>query len=158
MSESTVQRGKMVSVSYLIRGEDGEVMEYSDLPVSYLQGGRHELFPQIEQALEGCAVGDTVTVELPAGEAFGPHDPGLTFTDDIGNAPEELRFVGAELEAQNDKGEVLRFRVTKIGDGKITVDANHPMAGQAITFVVTVSEVRDPTPDEIREYGPTTLQ
>lgn len=158
MAEPTVQRGKMVSISYMIRGEDDEIMEYTDLPISYLHGGRHELFPQIEQALHGRAQGETVTVRLADEEAFGPHDPGLTFTDDIDNAPQELRFVGAELEAQNEQGEVLRFRVTSVGDDKITVDANHPMAGQDITFVITITEVRDPTAAELGEHNPTVLQ
>jgi FKBP-type peptidyl-prolyl cis-trans isomerase SlyD len=103
----------------------------------------------VMEALEGCRPGDEVCVELSPEEAFGDNDPNLTFTDDIVNAPPEVHYVGAEVEAQNEYGETRQFRVTRIEDGKITVDANHPLAGQTLTFRVTVREVRDPTSGEM---------
>ena len=56
---------------------------------------------------------------------------------------------GAEVEFQNDHGEVKVFRVTKIDNGKLTVDGNHPFAGKRITYNITVQTVRDATPDEL---------
>ena len=61
--------------------------------------------------------------------------------------PPELRRLGARLEAQNASGELLNFVVTHIENGKLTVDANHPLAGQTVKFRVTV---RDATADELR--------
>ena len=140
----------MVSISYVVRDGSDHIVEYSDLPVTYLHGGKHELFPQIERALEGKKIGDEVTVKLASKDAFGPHDPQLTFTDDIENSPPELRFVGAELDAESGSREVLHFRVTEINDGKITIDANHVLAGLDVTFVVTVTEVRNPDEQELK--------
>ena len=63
--------------------------------------------------------------------------------------PHEFRYVGAEVEFQNDKGESRMFRVSRIEDGKLTVDGNHPFAGKIITYNIKVAAVRNATPDEI---------
>jgi FKBP-type peptidyl-prolyl cis-trans isomerase SlyD len=138
----------------VVRNEKGEIFEYRDLPVSYVHGSGADLFPKIEQALEGRAIGDRVAVQLTPADAFGDRDPKLTFTDDIENAPPELRRIGAEFEAQNAKGESIMLTVTRIEGDKITVDANHPLAGQNISFEVTVRDIRDATPEEIRNGRP----
>lgn len=151
---AVVTKNKVVSLIYVVRNEKGEIFEYRDLPVSYVHGSGADLFPKIEQALEGRAVGDRVAVQLTPADAFGEHDPKLTFTDDIENAPPELRRVGAEFEAQNAKGESIMLTVTRIEGDKITVDANHPLAGQNISFEVTVQDIRDATPEEIRDGRP----
>jgi FKBP-type peptidyl-prolyl cis-trans isomerase SlyD len=151
---AVVAKNKVVSLIYVVRNEKGEIFEYRDLPVSYVHGSGADLFPKIEQALEGRAVGDRVAVQLTPADAFGDRDPKLTFTDDIENAPPELRRVGAEFEAQNAKGESIMLTVTRIEGDKITVDANHPLAGQNISFEVTVRDIRDATPEEIRNGRP----
>lgn len=151
---AVVAKNKVVSLIYVVRNEKGEIFEYRDLPVSYVHGSGADLFPKIEQALEGRAVGDRVAVQLTPADAFGERDPKLSFTDDIENAPPELRRVGAEFEAQNAKGESILLTVTRIEGDKITVDANHPLAGQNISFEVTVQDIRDATPEEIRNGRP----
>ena len=162
MTTSVVTKNKVVSLIYAVRNQKGELFEYRDLPVSYVHGSGVDLFPKIEEALEGRAIGDSVVVQLSPADAFGEHDPKLTFTDDIDNAPVELRHVGAEFEAQNAKGESIVLVVTHVEADKITVDANHPLAGQTITFEVTVRDIRNATPEEIRNGRPagdlTTLQ
>ena len=154
MTDSIVAKNKVVSLIYAVRNQKGELFEYRDLPVSYVHGSGVDLFPKIEEALEGRAIGDRVVVQLSPAEAFGEHDPKLTFTDDIENAPPELRRIGAEFEAQNAKGESIMLTVTQIEGDKITVDANHPLAGQFITFEVTVQDIRDATPEELRDGRP----
>jgi len=154
MTAPVVTKNKVISLIYAVRNQKGELFEYRDLPVSYVHGSGVDLFPKIEQALEGRAIGDRVVVELSPTDAFGEHDPKLTFTDDIDNAPVELRHVGAEFEAQNAKGESIVLVVTRVEVDKITVDANHPLAGQTITFEVTVRDIRDATPEEIRNGRP----
>ncbi|MBI5783800.1 MAG: FKBP-type peptidyl-prolyl cis-trans isomerase [Gammaproteobacteria bacterium] len=151
---AVVTKNKVVSLIYVLRNEKGEIFEYRDLPVSYVHGSGADLFPRIEQALEGRAVGERVSVQLTPADAFGDRDPKLTFTDDIENAPPELRRIGAEFEAQNARGESIMLTVTHIEGDKITVDANHPLAGQTISFEVTVQDIRDATPEEIRNGRP----
>lgn len=154
MSDSVVTKNKVVSLIYAVRNQKGDLFEYRDLPVSYVHGSGADLFPKIEQTLDGHAIGDRVVVQLLPTEAFGARDPKLTFTDDIDNAPPELRRIGAEFEAQNAKGESIMLTVTRIEGDKITVDANHPLAGQTVTFEVTVQDIRDATPKEINNGRP----
>jgi len=154
MSYPAVEAGKVVSLSYVLRNERDEIVEYSDVPIAYVHGAGSDLFPEIEQAVEGCGVGDEITVSLMPEQAFGARNPDLAFNDDVENVPPELRRLGTQLEAQNDKGETLTFVVTHIEAGRLTVDANHPLAGQRVTFVVTVRDIRDATPEEIRSGRP----
>ena len=93
----------------------------------------------------GKSAGDEVEVEVSPERGFGPHDPNLTFTDDIANVPSQFRQVGAEVQMKNEAGEVKTFFVIKIEDGKLTVDGNHPMAGKTLRVNVKILEVRDAT-------------
>jgi FKBP-type peptidyl-prolyl cis-trans isomerase SlyD len=149
MTGQFVGCNKVVSFTYTIMEEGGEVLEQSDLPISYVHGGKHDLFEKIEQELEGCVENDVVQVKLTPEEGFGPYDPGLTYTDDLENVPEEFRRIGAEVEMMNDQGDSRKFKVTQIENGKLTVDGNHPMAGKQIIFNIKVTAIRDATPDEV---------
>ena len=151
MSDQFVSKDKVVSFTYYIQDESGEIVEQSHMPISYVHGGIHDLFEKVEEAMEGCVVGDTVAVSLAPDEAFGPHDPNLTYTDDIDNVPPEFRHVGAEVEMQNEAGDVRTFFVSRIEDGRLTVDGNHPMAGKRVTFRLTVREIRDASPEELTQ-------
>lgn len=156
MIEPVIEKNKVVSLGYSLRDEKGELFEYSDLPICYLHGSGADLFDKIEQSLEGKKVGDQVKVTLPPKDGFGDHDPALVFTDDLKNVPSELRRIGMELEAQNSKGKNLKFVVTSIDEkaGKLTVDGNHPLAGQTVSFGVTIKEIRDASRDEIKAGRP----
>jgi len=145
-----IRKGMVVSVTYTLHDERGQIFEQSDIPVPYLHGHASGLFDKVEQLLEGRHSGDSIEATLSPEEGFGPHNPALTFTDDLENVPPKLRHLGASLEAQNASGEMLTFVVKRIESGKLTVDANHPMAGQSVKFRVTVRDVRDATPDELR--------
>ena len=144
-----IKRDKFVSLTYTITDENDEILERIDMPVNYIHGRDSQVIEKVEQALEGRAQGDELSVRLTPDEGFGEHQSELTFTDDIENVPHEFRHVGAEVEFQNDKGESRMFRVSKIENGKLTVDGNHPFAGKVITYNITVAAVRDATPDEI---------
>jgi FKBP-type peptidyl-prolyl cis-trans isomerase SlyD len=145
----TVGRDKVVYITYVILGENNTVLEQYDLPVPYLHGGRSGLLEKVEAALEGKRPGDRVEVTLSPEEGFGPHRPELTFTDDIENVPPEHRHLGSEVEFENERGQRMLFRVTRIADGKLTIDANHPLAGRSLRFVVRVERIRPATLDEI---------
>jgi FKBP-type peptidyl-prolyl cis-trans isomerase SlyD len=145
----TIQRDKFVSLTYTITDENDEILERIDMPVNYVHGRDSQVIEKVEKALEGCAQGDEVSVQLSPDEGFGEHQAELTFIDQIDNVPPEFRHIGAEVEFQNDKGESRMFRVTNIEDGKLTVDGNHPFAGKVITYNIKVNAVRDATPDEI---------
>jgi FKBP-type peptidyl-prolyl cis-trans isomerase SlyD len=145
----TIKRDKFVSLTYTITDNNNDILERIDMPVNYVHGRDSQVIDKVENALEGCVQGDEISVELRPEEGFGEHLHELTFVDDIDNVPLEFRHLGAEVEFQNDKGESRMFRVSKIEDGKLTVDGNHPFAGKVITYNIKVTAVRDATPDEI---------
>ncbi len=145
-----ISKNKFVSLIYTITDEQDNILERIDMPIQYIQGAKSQVIEKIETALTGHKVGDLVHVTLGPEEAFGAHDPELTFSDDINNVPPQFHNIGAEVEFQNDQGESKIFLVSKIEDGKLTVDGNHPFAGKTITYNITVQEVRDATADEMQ--------
>ncbi len=145
-----ISKNKFVSLTYTITDENNNILERIDMPVQYIQGVKSQVIEKIENALDGHKEGDLVHVTLSPEEGFGPHQPELTFSDDINNVPPQFHSIGAEVEFQNDQGESKIFRVTHIEDGKLTVDGNHPLAGKKITYNVTVTKVRDATADELK--------
>lgn len=160
MSDDRVTKHKVVSLTYRILDQGGSLLEQVDLPVSYVHGGKNDLIEKLETALEDKSVGDQVELTVAPDEAFGEHDPELTYTDDLENVPPQFRQIGAEVEMQNDQGEIKTFVVSQIDDGKLTVDGNHPLAGKSLTFLVKVESIRDASEDEIRfgvQQNPTTL-
>ncbi len=154
-----ISDGKAVSLTYTIHETGGEILEQVDTPVTYLHGSGR-LLPKVEEALEGKQAGDEVTIDLAIEDAFGPHLEQLTYVDDLDNVPEQFRFPGAEVEMVNSQGNKRTFVVTLIEDGKLTLDGNHPFAGKALTFHVSVLEVRVPTEQEraALQTGSDTLQ
>ena len=148
MPDPIVRKHKVVAITYSIIDEAGAILEQSDIPVYYVHSGPNDMFPDIEAALDGHTLGDSVEVVLAPERAFGYHDPNMTFTDDIDNVPPEFRRIGAEVEMQNERGETRSFFVAKIEGGKLTVDGNHPFAGKTLTYAVTVADIREATEEE----------
>jgi FKBP-type peptidyl-prolyl cis-trans isomerase SlyD len=108
----------------------------------------------MDAAIRGKAAGDEVDFVLPPDAGFGSHDPDLTFTDDINNVPPQFRQIGAEVQMQNAAGEVKSFYVTRIENGRLTVDGNHPMAGKSLRIHVRIHEVREATREDMAQDGP----
>ncbi len=144
----TIQPGKYVTLTYAIRDLQGNLLEQNDLPVSYIYGGDMVLIGGMDAAIRGKNAGDEVEFDVSVEEGFGAWDPNLTFTDDLDNVPPEFRQLGAEIQMQNEAGDVKSFYVTKIENGQLTVDGNHPLAGKALRVRVNIHEVRDATPND----------
>lgn len=147
---NTIQNHKIVTITYSILNSQQTVIEQHDMPVSYLHGGQLSLLPGIENALAGHQVGDRVEIPLAPEEALGLRDESLVLVDDISNVPPEYRHLGAKVEFYNDRGETKAFYVTNIENGKLTMDGNPPLAGQSVTWVINVIDIRDASPNEIR--------
>jgi FKBP-type peptidyl-prolyl cis-trans isomerase SlyD len=150
MSELTISDGKLVSLVYSIRDDQGDILEQSDLPISYIQGGANELIGGMDQAVAGKRAGDEIDMRLtPETSGFGDHDPDLTFTDDLDNVPPQFHAIGAEVQMRSESGDVRTFYVTRIENGRLTVDGNHPFAGKHLTVHVRITNVRDATAQEL---------
>jgi len=148
MSNLAIAKGKVVFVTYSLYDQKGQLFEKSDIPIGYIQGAEKGLFFKLEESLNGKVEGEKISVTLAPNEAFGEHRPDLTFTDEVANVPPQFHYVGAQIDFQNDQGDIKTFVVSNIEDGKLTVDGNHPLAGQTVRFDLMVVEVRNPTPEE----------
>jgi FKBP-type peptidyl-prolyl cis-trans isomerase SlyD len=149
MITQRVGHNKYVEFTYQITDETGEMIETVNLPVGYVYGGTQQMFERVESAINGMMEGESASVQLPAGEAYGEHEPSLIFTDDLKNVPPQFRHIGAQVEMQNENGETRAFVVTSMDDATMTLDGNHPLAGKAVIFNIKIESIRDATADEI---------
>jgi FKBP-type peptidyl-prolyl cis-trans isomerase SlyD len=149
-----ITSGKVVYMTYSILSEEGQVMGQQDMPTGYVHGASSGLFVEIEQGLEGHRAGERVEMKLTPDLAFGHPDPALIIVQDMENVPPTHRRLGAEAEFQNEKGEAVTFRVVKIEEGKVTLDANPPLAGKNALCSVDVVSVRTATAEEMRTGFP----
>ncbi len=142
--------GTLVRIRYQLFDGEGELVESSSEaePLEYTQGSG-ELPPGLERALEGKREGERVRVTLPPGEAFGSFDPALIVSVPRETLPEGIElevgdFLPVELEdAPEDlEGEELEFRIVEVGTEEVILDANHPLAGEEVTFELEVLSVR----------------
>lgn len=105
--------------------------------------GNEDFFPQIEEALIGMAPGEKKTVVIPAAEAFGDYDQERVFTVARAELPEDMPVeVGEELvlSGEDDEDE-LAVTVVEATAENVTFDANHPLAGEDLTFEITLNEI-----------------
>ena len=148
-----ITANKVVTLAYTLRDDSGEVIDQSSegSPLLYLHGAMN-IVPGLEEQLEGVAPGETIKATVPPEKGYGPR---------IGEAQEVPRSLfpeGAELSAgmqvlaHDDQGRQIPFFITGISDETVTVDPNHPLAGETLHFEVTVESLRDATEEEI-EHG-----
>jgi peptidylprolyl isomerase len=104
--------------------------------------GEHDLFAQIDEALVGMSPGEKKAVVIPAADAFGEYDNDKVFTVPRSDMPEDLKpEIGDELVLTNEDDEELGVLVVAVTDADITFDSNHPLAGEDLTFEVTLLEI-----------------
>jgi len=142
----------VVSLAYKLSDAQGNLIEESDEPMVYLHGGYDGTFPKIEEALDGQEPGFATQVQLEPTDAFGEYDTELVKIEARGRFPEPLE-VGMQFEGTPEEGDddldALIYTVTDVAEDKVVLDGNHPLAGMALRFDLTVSEVRNATPEEI---------
>ena len=146
-----IERDSVVTIRYTIADIEGNVLDRSEPSLTYLHGGYDGIFPLVEEALHGKAVGDACSLRLEPEDAFGDYDANLVRTEprDLfpGNVAVGMQFEGA---AEGDDEHTLIYTVTDVADNTVVVDGNHPLAGKALQFDCTVLEVRAGTREEIQ--------
>ena len=141
----------VVTFHYTLTNSDGEELDTSvgRDPMKYLHGASN-IVPGLEKELKGKSAGDTLKVEVHPDEGYGQVDPKL-----IQKAPRsafdgspEIK-PGMQFQAQGPGGEVQMITVKEITDDEITIDGNHPLAGQVLHFDVSIEEVREASKEEL---------
>lgn len=145
-------KNSVVTLNYTVHDAEGNLIDDGHNPLVYLHGGYDAIFPLLEEALHGKNVGEKLVVKLQPEDAFGDYDETLVLVEPANLFPDTIE-VGMAFERVGEEGEDdMLFRVTDIADGKVVVDGNHPLAGLALVFDVTVAEVRTATAEEL-EHG-----
>ena len=149
-----VAKDTVVTLDYNVTDPDGELVDAGKEPLVYLHGGHDDIFPMIEEALQGKKVGETVVVKMQPDDAFGEYDADLIQVEPRKAFPKELE-VGMQFEGlpeSGDEDDAIIYRVTEIADDKVVLDGNHPLAGMALVFTCTVTGVRPASAEEL-EHG-----
>ena len=134
------KNGDKVTVHYTGKLENGAVFDTSlkREPMEFTIGGG-ELIADFEEAVINMSPGDSKTIKISFANAYGPHRDEMLMVVDRSQFPEDLEpAVGQQLQVTGDDGQPMVFTVSEIGDEAITLDGNHPLAGQALTFKITL--------------------
>ena len=140
---SQAKSGDTVKIHYTGTLDDGTQFDSSSgrEPLQFTLGSG-QVIPGFEQAVEGMAVGDSKSVNIPPEEAYGPRHEQMIQEVPKTALPEELDPVeGMALQAQGGDGKVINLTVTAVQDESITVDGNHPLAGKALNFDIELVDI-----------------
>ncbi|WP_321371609.1 peptidylprolyl isomerase [uncultured Desulfuromusa sp.] len=140
-----------VTVKYTGTLTDGTIFDASseDSPLSFIIG-RKEVIKGFEAAVIGMSQGETKTVVVEPSQAYGEPDPALTEEINRADLPDDLELTeGGQLEVTQNDGSILRLMIAKVTDKTVTLDANHPLAGKALTFVIEMIEIDTAPPKEL---------
>ncbi len=135
--------GDTVKVHYTGTLEDGTVFDTSvgDEPMAFTLG-QGLVIPGFEQAITGMKVGESKTVNIPVEQAYGPYSDDLIGVVPRDELPEDLEpEVGQQLQMSQTDGNYIVVTITEVSETTITIDANHPLAGQNLTFEIELVEI-----------------
>jgi len=141
---SKVKEGDKVKVHYTGTLDDGTVFDSSRErePIEFTLG-EGQLIPGFEKAVIGMEKGESTKVDIPTEEAYGERRDDLEIEVAKTELPDEIEpEIGVQLQVkQNDSGRAIPVRITQVSDEKVTLDANHPLAGKDLTFEIELVEI-----------------
>ncbi len=151
MAVDTVAKNTVVGIHYRLTVSDGTEVDTTEgrEPLEYLHGHAN-IIPGLEKALEGARVGDELDMEFAPEEAYGERDPEREIEvtrRQLGFEPE----VGTVVQAQLPDGREQHLMIAKVDGDTVTLDGNHPLAGETLRFEVSVAALREATADEISQ-------
>lgn len=138
-----VKSGDTVKVHYHGRLTDGTTFDSSTgrEPLEF-QVGTGAVIAGFDNGIMGMEVGEKKTIEIPVEEAYGPKDPNMLIEFPKANFPDDLKpEVGMQLNMTNGAGQVIPVVITAVGPEAVTLDANHPLAGQDLIFDIELVEI-----------------
>ncbi len=140
---SQAKAGDTVKIHYTGTLEDGSTFDSSQgrEPLEF-ELGSGQVIPGFDKAVEGMAVGDSKEVTIPAEDAYGPRHDQMVQDVPMSALPPGLEpEVGMALSARGENGAEMRLVVTDVKEDSITVDGNHPLAGQPLTFAIELVQI-----------------
>ena len=148
-----IANDKVVSFDYTLTNDAGDVIDSSQggEPLVYLHGGQN-IIPGLECALEGKVSGDALTVKIEPADGYGEYNETLTqvVPASMFQGVESIE-AGMQFQAETSDGMQV-VRIASVDGDDVTIDGNHPLAGERLNFDVNVMEVRDASAEEL-EHG-----
>lgn len=137
------QAGDVVKVHYTGKLDDGTVFDSSveREPLQY-KIGDGQLIPDFENAAVGMEVNETKTIMIPAENAYGPRLDERVIPVSRSQVPPDMELkVGDTIEVGTRDGQRLLVKVAALDDENVTLDTNHALAGEDLTFDITLVEI-----------------
>jgi len=152
----TIADGVVAIIHYTLKNDAGEVLDSSEGgdPLPYLHGASN-IVPGLEKELTGLSVGDKKDVDVAPEEGYGLPNPAM-----IQDVPREAFPEDAEVEPgvqflmQGEQGQPIPIWISAVEGDVVTIDANHPLAGQTLHFAIEVAGVRPATEQEQSQGHP----
>lgn len=140
---SIATKGKTVKVHYTGKLKDGTIFDSSaDREPLQFTLGDGNMIKGFDSAVDGMSVGDDKVVTIPSAEAYGDKRDDMMLDVPLDQVPAEIKpEVGMDLSIQNQMGQPTPVKVVHVDDQKITLDANHPLAGQDLIFDIKLVEL-----------------
>ncbi len=154
-----IKQGTVVSMTYRLTNAAGEELDRADKnePFSYLHGAG-QIVPGLEKALAGALVGTQKKVVVSPEEGYGEVEERLRTSAKRNQFPPDAELtVGMRFAADDGSGQPIIFTVTELVGDDVSLDGNHPLAGETLHFDVEVVEVREATAEELQHghaHGP----
>jgi FKBP-type peptidyl-prolyl cis-trans isomerase SlyD len=140
----------VVSFHYTLTNDRGEILDSSSgaSPLAYLHGAGN-IIPGLEKALVGKTIGDKLKVQVAPAEGYGERDARLV-QDVPRRAFQGIKDIkaGMSFTAEGPNG-ATRVVVTRVAGDMVTVDGNHPLAGESLNFDVEITSVREASAEEL---------
>jgi peptidylprolyl isomerase len=141
-----VKDGDTVKIHYTGKLDDGTLFDTSadDDPLEFTIG-KQEVIPGMEQALIGMEPGDEKTITIASNDAYGPYHEEMVVVVDRSEFPEDMELeVDQQLSVMLEDDQSVIVTITEINDDNVTLDANHPLAGEDLTFEIQLVEIVKP--------------
>jgi peptidylprolyl isomerase len=137
------KNGDTVKVHYKGRLEDGTVFDSSaDRQPYEFTIGKSRIIPGFAEAVIGMKPGESKTAKIPAAKAYGPLRKEMIVVVDRDKIPGHLKpEIGQRLQINQADGQRVPVKVVKVTQSKVTLDANHPLAGKDLTFDIELVEI-----------------
>lgn len=137
------KKGDTVKVHYTGKLEDGTVFDSSieKEPLTFTLG-EGNMIKGFESAVLGMQVGDSKTAVIVSDEAYGQRNEEMVVEVPANNVPENISpEVGQQLAIQQPDGRTIPVTVTQVDEEKVTLDANHPLAGKDLVFDIQLVDI-----------------
>jgi FKBP-type peptidyl-prolyl cis-trans isomerase SlyD len=146
---------KVLAFNYVLKDQNGQILDKSEKgqPLPFLEGAG-QILPKLEEIIKDMKEGEKKNVKLAAADGYGEVRDNMFMEvpkEELAHLPQ--LEIGAHLRLELGNGQHI-VRISKISDTHVTLDGNHPLAGQPLEFDIEMALVRNATEEELQHGHP----